>query len=120
MASSLPILINELSLLGTALSEEQETLSGLIDEISSLKSEIDDLLELRSEITAVKIDRDARIENFSLKSELMLADMHKTQEEFEDCLIVSEEQSLLLKQNSEQKRRLSILAAKLLKSKAIN
>ena len=116
MASSLPILINELSLLGTALSEEQETLSSLINELNSLKSEINDLLELRSEITAVKIDRDARIENFSLKSELMLADLHKAQEELEDSLIVAEQQSLLLKQNSEQKRRLSVLAAKILKN----
>ena len=117
MASSLPILIKELSLLGTAFSEEQEKLSALIDELNSLQSEFSELLELKSEIAAVKIDRDARIENFSLKSKLMLADLHKAQEEFEDSLLVNEQQSLLLKQNSEQKRRLSILAAKLLKDK---
>ena len=146
MVSILTILTNELYLLNDAFSEEQSSLSSLIDELTSLQSEVSELNsevselnseidaakthhdELRSEINAikinsdaeinaVKIDRDARIENFSLKSELMLADMHKTQEEFEDCLILNEQQSLLLEQNSEQKRRLSTLAAKLLKCK---
>ena len=115
MASSLPTLIDELSLLEAAFSEEQALLSNLIDELDSLHSEINDLLELKSEINAVKVDRDARIENFSLKSDLMLADLHKAQEELEDCLIVSNQQSQLLRQNSEQKRRLSILVSKLLK-----